>query len=172
MIRRKKFSSISKDRFSKILAKNFSSSLKIDALNKFLLSQRSLSKEITILKSSPEKVLGINSQKTKFKFSSSQVNIVVSQELPFVKNRRVERLGRHNWRGTITAIEDEMAYVNWGFCRTWISISELYPLDSRDNPYFSPKNPNLIEIARRARINLRPLRSNTPPEITQGTLFN
>lgn len=154
MIRRKKFSSASEEEVPSILTESLSSTLRINHFINLRFSQEKLRK-VNILKSDSRKSLWIDSPVIAFKLSFSQINILLSQELPFAEGRRVERMGRHNRRGTITAIEDEMAFVNWGFCRTWISISELYPLDSRDNPYFPPKNPNLIEISRRARVSLR-----------------
>jgi hypothetical protein len=171
MIRRKKSSSVNEEEVSIIFAERLISGLRINNFSNLNLSQKELKKEVNISQSDLGKNLWIDSPAFSFKLSFSQVNILVSQELPFAKGRRVERMGRHGWRGTITAIEDEMAFVNWGFCRTRISIAELYPLDSRDNPYFIPKNPNLIEIARRARTSLRLSTSEAPPESSQGTLL-
>jgi hypothetical protein len=110
--------------------------------------------------------------KGKLKVSDCQIKITVKQELPFSKGCHVERMGRHGWRGVITAIEGDMAYVNWGYNRTWIAISELYPLDSKGNPYIIPKHSNVIEISRRAREKLKLLVAETPPEDIQGKLFD
>lgn len=87
---------------------------------------------------------------------SVQANIQVKEALVslFAPGRSVERMGHHGWRGRITAMEGDKAYVNWGRSRQWIDCSELYPLDRQGMPILPNQSPNLLEVARRARANL------------------
>jgi hypothetical protein len=82
-------------------------------------------------------------------------NIKMQEALPFAPGQWVERMGRYGWRGRITAIEGQRAYVNWGGSRQWLDLLELYPLDEQGQPVLPGRPSNLLEVARRARLNLK-----------------